>query len=248
MYDFVTALEFLTRFRLSKSGEWQDEDFSRSTVWFPVVGLVCGVCLAAVARVLVYFSVPPFLRGALLLLAELAVWGGLMYDGFMDTCDGVFSARNRERMLEIMKDSHVGANAVLGAGVLLLCKFACFATLADGTLVLAFPACYAVTRALMVSYIVNFPNPRGNGIGQMFKQYALKWYVPAALAIGLTVAAACGFSCLAAALLTGLGGFFAAVFLCKQLGGLTGDTFGFLTQIGEVVFFLSVYFADRVGL
>ena len=53
-------------------------------------------------------AAPDFMRAALLILAEIIITGGLMYDGFMDTSDGVFSARSRERMLEIMKDSHVG--------------------------------------------------------------------------------------------------------------------------------------------
>ena len=35
----------------------------------------------------------------MLVLAELIIIGALMYDGFMDTTDGVFSARDRERML-----------------------------------------------------------------------------------------------------------------------------------------------------
>ena len=246
MYDFVTALEFLTRFHLSKSGEWHDEDFSRSVIWFPLVGLWCGLCLAFVAWGLDCLAVHPLLRSVLLMLAELAVWGGLMYDGFMDTCDGVFSARNRERMLEIMKDSHAGANAVLGACVLLLCKFVCFVILEGWTLILVFPACYAFTRGLMVNFIINFPNPRGNGIGQMFKQYAKGWYVIFALGFGTIVTVVCGWVYLGAAFITGCAGLLTAMFLSRQLGGLTGDTFGFLTQVGEVVFFISVYFIGRV--
>lgn len=61
-----------------------------------------------------------------------------MYDGFMDTADGVFSARSRERMLEIMKDSHVGSNAVLAIIILLLLKIAAYLELSGETLTWVF--------------------------------------------------------------------------------------------------------------
>ena len=99
MRDFITCLEFLTRVRFSKRTDWRDEDFSRSVPYFPLVGLVIGSLLAAVNYGLFYIETPLFLRVTLLLLAEIIITGGLMYDGFMDTADGVFSARSRERML-----------------------------------------------------------------------------------------------------------------------------------------------------
>ena len=110
MRDFITCLEFLTRVRFSKRTDWRDEDFSHSVPYFPLVGLVIGFLLAAVNYSLFYIETPLFLRVTLLLLAEIIITGGLMYDGFMDTADGVFSARSRERMLEIMKDSHVAVS------------------------------------------------------------------------------------------------------------------------------------------
>lgn len=100
MRDFITCLEFLTRIRFSHRTDWRDEDFSRSVPYFPLVGLVIGAFLGAVNYALVMVAAPDFMRAALLILAEIIITGGLMYDGFMDTSDGVFSARSRERMLE----------------------------------------------------------------------------------------------------------------------------------------------------
>ena len=134
MRDFITCLEFLTRVRFSKRTDWRDEDFSHSVPYFPLVGLVIGFLLAAVNYSLFYIETPLFLRVTLLLLAEIIITGGLMYDGFMDTADGVFSARSRERMLEIMKDSHVGSNAVLAIIILLLLKIAAYLELSGETL------------------------------------------------------------------------------------------------------------------
>ena len=124
MRDFITCLEFLTRLRFTNRTEWHDDDFSRSVPYFPLVGLVMGLFMGGVNYALCYLHTPDLMRAVMLVLAELIIIGALMYDGFMDTSDGVFSARNRERMLEIMKDSHVGSNAVIALVCLVLLKVA----------------------------------------------------------------------------------------------------------------------------
>ena len=103
MRDFITCLEFLTRIRFSNRTDWRDDDFAKSVPYFPLVGLVMGVFMAAVNYGLLQANTPLFMRAVLLILAELVIIGALMYDGFMDTSDGVFSARSRERMLEFMR-------------------------------------------------------------------------------------------------------------------------------------------------
>ena len=157
MRDFITCLEFLTRIRFSHRTDWRDEDFSHSVPYFPLVGLVIGFLLAAVNYSLFYIETPLFLRVTLLLLAEIIITGGLMYDGFMDTADGVFSARSRERMLEIMKDSHVGSNAVLAIIILLLLKIAAYLELSGETLTWVLLTMSVATRTFMVVLLSIFP-------------------------------------------------------------------------------------------
>lgn len=238
MRNFITCLEFLTRLRFSKRTEWRDDDFSRSVPYFPLVGFVMGLFMSGINYGLYFFETPLFLRGALLILAELVIIGGLMYDGYMDTADGVFSARSRERMLEIMKDSHVGSNAVIALVCLVLMKFTAFITLDPVKLCYAFVAAYVATRTFMVSYIVNYPYPRKTGIGHMFTAYAKPIYTYVAFGICLLLVFLCGLPYLC----TGFAAFivcqFIARYLTKQLGGLTGDTYGFLTEIGMVTYLI----------
>ena len=169
MRDFVTCLEFLTRIRFSNRTDWHDDDFSRSVPYFPLVGLVMGVFMGAVNYGLYYLHTPDLMRAVMLVLAELIIIGALMYDGFMDTSDGVFSARDRERMLEIMKDSHVGSNAVIALVCLVLLKVAAYTTLPPVKLSFALVAVFVATRTFMVTYIVNYKYARKTGIGHMFK-------------------------------------------------------------------------------
>lgn len=242
----ITALEFLTRIKFSSAREWSPEGFSRSVLWFPLIGLLAGAILARVNYVLVQLATPVFLRSILLLLGEFLILGVLMYDGFMDTCDGVFSARDRARMLEIMKDSHVGANGVLGAVLLLLTKFALYASLPAEILTLALVMAFLFTRSMMVFFIICYPYARNSGIGKMFKDYAKGWYWLPGLVLTCLVAFYFGMVYLLAVgvgfvLLNGV-----AQFLKNQLGGLTGDTYGFLTEVGEAVFMLAVFGVGKV--
>lgn len=245
MRDFITCLEFLTRVRFSKRTDWRDEDFSRSVPYFPLVGLVIGAFLAAVNYGLFYIETPLFLRVTLLLLAEIIITGGLMYDGFMDTADGVFSARSRERMLEIMKDSHVGSNAVLAIIILVLLKIAAYLELDGATLTWVLLTMSVVTRTFMVVFIVNFPYARKEGIGHMFTKYAKPVYTYIAFAVCAAVIAACGWQYLAVAGICFAFTLMLAQYLKTQLGGLTGDTYGALTECGNVIYLLTAVFLLR---
>lgn len=245
MRDFVTALEFLTRLRFSNRIKWNDDDFGRSVFWFPVVGLLAGAILSGVNWQLEQFYVPSFLRSVFLIVAELFFFGSLMYDGYMDTCDGIFSARDRERMLEIMKDSHVGANAVLGVCILLLLKMAMFITLDPWKLSKALLVGYVLTRSLMSFYIVAYPYPREKGIGKMFKDYAKSWYPVSGLLILIFVVYFCGWQYGIAAAVAFLFMNIWAKYLQNLLGGLTGDTFGFLTEVGFVMYLLILFVVDK---
>ena len=245
MRDFITCLEFLTRVRFSKRTDWRDEDFSRSVPYFPLVGLVIGSLLAAVNYGLFYIETPLFLRVTLLLLAEIIITGGLMDDGFMDTADGVFSARSRERMLEIMKDSHVGSNAVLAIIILLLLKIAAYLELSGETLTWVLLTMSVATRTFMVVFIVNFPYARKEGIGHMFTKYAKPFYTYIAFAVCAGIIAACGLQYLAVAGICFTVTLIIAQYLKTQLGGLTGDTYGALTECGNVIYLLTAVFLLR---
>ncbi len=245
MRDFITCLEFLTRVRFSKRTDWRDEDFSRSVPYFPLVGLVIGSLLAAVNYGLFYIETPLFLRVTLLLLAEIIITGGLMYDGFMDTADGVFSARSRERMLEIMKDSHVGSNAVLAIIILLLLKIAAYLELNAETLTWVLLTMSVATRTFMVVFIVNFPYARKEGIGHMFTKYAKPFYTYIAFAVCAGIIAACGLQYLAVVGICFAVTLIIAQYLKTQLGGLTGDTYGALTECGNVIYLLTAVFLLR---
>ncbi len=177
------------------------------------------------------------LTAAFLVATLVIATRALHLDGLMDVCDGVFGGFTRERRLEIMRDSNVGAFGVAGGVTVLLLKYGALVALLSlpepgkEWALLLFPA---LSRWSMVVLLGAFPYVRTQGLGSPFHGGGIK--------VATTVA---GVSALVASFLlggfAGLGLFFGAVALAwmlgwamaKALGGLTGDTYGAANEIVE---------------
>lgn len=239
MTPFLVALSFLTLYPASRSKSPSQQQFSASRVYYPVVGLLIGLVLLGIEWAAAQV-VPTALTAALLLLTLIVITRGLHLDGLMDTCDGVFGGYTRERRLEIMRDSHVGAFAVVGAAGLLILKYGALISLltlpAPGRqwALLLFPM---VSRWSMVLQVASFPYVRRQGLGSLLHQgnshHWLATFIALVLAVVIAVVAGGigGIVMLAAvSVLAWLLGWT----LARMLGGLTGDTYGATNEITEV--------------
>ena len=157
MRAFFIGLQFLTRISIVEQNDWCEKDFADSVRYFPLIGLVLGIIYAAFAALLLRLLpehgvfVPPHVVAATLLMLPILLTGGLHCDGFMDTMDGLFSGRSRERMLEIMKDSRVGANGVFAFVLLVFFNWSVLLDLLQSPWL--FPALFVmpiVSRLMMV--------------------------------------------------------------------------------------------------
>lgn len=233
---FFSALQFITVIPLGKGGIWEPRGM---IAWFPAVGLVLGGLLAGV----------DFLAGRLwspvgAALADVAflaaVTGGFHLDGLADTADGLYGRRPRERALEIMKDSRIGAMGVLAILFGLTLKGVGIAGLESQRpwLLWLVPA-YA--RAAMVVGIRALPYGRGaEGTGFALFETRLGWGaltglpVLALLSLGLGWPGAltlnAGFALVCAGLVAAYR---------RKLGCITGDMLGAMAEITEaLIFFL----------
>ena len=232
--DFVTALQFLTRLQLVKESEWSPEKFASSVPYFPLVGAVIGIILAGVYYLLVPF-LPPAVLAAFLISIEIALTGGLHGDGLIDTADGIFSGRSRERILEIMKDSRVGANGVMGFCLFVLIKWSLLMEINAPALVLALFLMPVLSRFAMVVGITFFPYARPEGTGKAFAQYATAKTLAVAAFFSVVVVAPFG---LIGWVSLGMAGLFALLFgryVSGILGGLTGDVYGAITELSSLI-------------
>ena len=109
--EFYTALQFMTRLPVPRDTEHSDQSFARSARFYPAVGLVVGA-IAGLAYFLLGQVFPENVATFMCIVVAVAVTGALHEDGLADVADGL-GANNRERRLEIMRDSRIGSYGVL---------------------------------------------------------------------------------------------------------------------------------------
>jgi len=209
--------------------------------WFAPVGALIGGLAALAAWALC--PVLPWLTSAAVGIVALAgLSGALHLDGFMDTCDGLGSRTPRERALEIMRDSRVGAFGAIGLACLLLVKFAALAGMSPGKGLAALAIAAILGRAMQVWVMTRFAYARPEGgMGAEFFQAAKAGpYCLQAFGLGILVAVACaGYAGLTAAALAVLIGMaYLPYMIARRLGGHTGDTVGAMSEVTEAVFLL----------
>ncbi len=240
MKAFFIGLQFLTRISIVKQTSWTAADFGRSVRFFPLVGVVLGTIYASTAYLLLVMLpqqgllFPEHIRNALLLLLPIIMTGGLHCDGFMDTMDGIFSGRTREKMLVIMKDSCVGSNAVVAFAAYLILAYALLADFDARYLPTALFVMPIIARLCMTMAIVCFPYARPEGMGKAFAEHANRSALIFAVFSTLLFVTPWGIFAIISMLATIVAAFCFAKYVTKILGGLTGDVYGAITHLGEL--------------
>lgn len=258
MNGLRSAIGFLTILPLAPSRA--NGSMASARGWFPLVGLLLGLVLVCVelltmllfgaevpgdpAGWLTYSAISIFpiaLWSLILVVALAALTRALHLDGFMDSCDALLGGFDRERRLEILRDPHVGAFAVIGVVCLLLLKIYALSGLSiDGAyrmpILLLFPC---LSRWAMLLAMELFPYVRSDGLGTAFFDAGprrMRWQLILGfmftLAASIALAGIDGIVLLAAACIVAWG---VGAWATKLLGGVTGDIYGAVNEITEVV-------------
>ena len=241
------AIGFLTVLPVSPAGTAR---MGPARAYFPLVGLALGGILAGLDLV-ARQALPTLAVSALQVVALLVLTRAIHTEGFLDSCDGLFGGYSRERRLAILRDPHVGAFAVLGGASLLLLKWSLVAGIPDEertALLVLFPC---LSRFGMLMTMEAFPYAREQGLGTVFEDGRRRWQV----LFGFATASAAGGLLLGPAGLLLLGGVIVVAlgmgrWATGLLGGMTGDTYGAVNEMGEVVVLLAgiVLFHLAAGL
>ena len=238
MRSFLVALQFLTRFSLVRMMDWREDDFGRSVKWFPLVGGVLGTAYSATVWLFFFagaeLSLPADVGVVLVMLMTLILTGGLFCDGFMDTMDGIFSGRDRERMLIIMKDSRVGANGVEAFVMLMLMNFVLLRSLEPGNLLTALFVMPVISRFAVVMLIVCFPYARPEGIGKLFAAYVDKSSLWVAFILTMLLVIPFGMVAIIAFAVAIIVALCFGRYVTGLLGGVTGDVYGATALVCEL--------------
>ena len=237
-YSLVIAFSTYSRIPMPQV-EWSDENRKYTMCFFPLIGAAIGLLLWGWLTLCDALQLGALLRGAVGALIPIFVTGGIHMDGFMDTSDAIASWQPRERRLEILKDTHTGAFAVMGcAGYLLL--FTALLAEAPAAAGLSLLMAFVVSRTLSAWALAFFKSARPSGMLDAFARTAHRRmvtlsgviYTVLCLLVWLVcdgwLALACAF---AAAVCLG----YYRHMTYKTFGGVTGDLAGWFVQVTELV-------------
>jgi adenosylcobinamide-GDP ribazoletransferase len=238
MRDLWVAVGFLTRLPVPAV----DHEGARasSLAWYPLVGLLIGGLLYAVAWLTQ--GAPATLTAAFILMVWVVLTGALHLDGLADSADAwVGGLSDRERTLAIMKDPRCGPIGVVALVLVLLLKFAALASLlpAHGYALLLAPL---LARTGLTALFLWMPYVRREGLGTPLVAAPR----PACLAALAAAVAFClcfgwhGWLALGVTALVWLAWHRACM---VRLSGFTGDTAGALAEMTETAVLVALAFA-----
>lgn len=235
----LAALSSVTIFRFGDH-ELTPSSLDSLSKYLPLVGLVISIVLETILCACIKTNVPPLVRALIITMAWVVITGGIHLDGLMDTADGLFSHRSRERMLEIMRDSRVGNFGAIAGVFVILTKLMTLASVSVAptfVLLALIPSCARFAETLTIAC---FPYAREEGMGKVWHETTkvpgdlfLAAIVPVALTAVVSVYADPAIALITSAA-TICAGMFAAWRINGTLQGHTGDTYGAVVEIAEV--------------
>ncbi len=224
---------------------WTKEAMKYAMCFFPLIGVVIG------AGMLIWdflaWQTPgrgSILYSAVMVVIPVAVTGGIHVDGLLDTADALSSYKSREEKLEILKDSHAGAFAIIVGILYFLLAFGIYSQ-ADRKSLQILAVGFILSRAMSGFALVSFPMAKQTGLAALFSEQAVKGRVRIVMAFYI-------FACAGGMLwidpvLGGAGMLGAALTFVyyyrmsnRKFGGITGDLAGFFLQICELVMAICV--------
>lgn len=239
--DARLAVVFLTRLPLPLRCAPPEGAHARAMAWFPVVGALIGLAGAAVHGLALAGNLPPAVAALLALGATIWITGALHEDGLADVADGLGGGRDRDRKLEIMRDSRVGTYGVLALLLSVGLRAAALATPGDPWAVATgLAAAAALSRGLVPMVPLCLAPARRDGLaaghGRPPRGVAI-----AAVLLGVAIA---GLMLGWAALPATTGALLAvgaiAWLAARQIQGYTGDVLGAAQQASECAILLVV--------
>ena len=240
--DIADALRFFTRLNLGATAPAAPLDIARIAWAAPVAGAVVGLIGALILALTTLLGLPPLLRAGLATAALVAATGALHEDGLADVADGFGGGTTRERKLEIMRDSRIGAFGAIALAIALILRVGALAAALDGGFwrgSLSLIVVAALSRAAALTPLALLPPARADGAGAAagrLEQGALAaaWGSALVIALVLGLAALGLIHALLAALMSGAGALGVVALARRAIGGQTGDVAGAAQQCGEI--------------
>ena len=218
---------------------WQEKEMKYVFCFFPWVGAVIGALLVGWNRICEKAGIGQLAWVLVGTAIPLLVTGGFHVDGFMDTMDAFHSYQERERKLEILKDSHIGAFSVICLLLYYLLYLAGYSEIGQDSIYLL-ASIFFLSRILSGAAAVSMKGAKREGLLYLFSSRAQERTVKASLLVQFVLVA--GFMLYQSVIKGGIllvGALFVFLYYrhrCyKELGGVPGDTAGYFLTLCEGV-------------
>ncbi|MCI6153303.1 adenosylcobinamide-GDP ribazoletransferase [Fusobacterium perfoetens] len=268
MRGLILLFKFMTRLPIPIEPKFDSEELGKSMKFFPVVGIVTGILMYIFYLVGVQFIRSPFVLATVLVLIEIGITGAMHLDGLSDTFDGIFSYRSKQKMLEIMKDSRIGANGAIALIMYFLLKIIILGSIEMETSLMGLGfltpelKTFGMGFALLVSPVVARANSvlncamtsyaRSSGSAKELVEQTNRNGATIAILISTVyslLVQAFVFPSLNPIYLVNiifvthvLGAYFAKL-MERKIGGVTGDTLGAVLELSQLIVLLGIYIA-----
>lgn len=228
--------------------DWDEKSMKYAICFFPFVGIIIGLAEFLLIWLLGLINTGNIMTVCFQAALPLLITGGIHMDGFMDTADALSSHADREKKLEILKDPHLGAFAVINFGIYMLIYTG---LLTELEYLPVYCLGFVLSRALSGACVTAFPKAKNTGLAAMWSDMTDK---KKALAVLLAEAAVCMlimfvFDSVSAVLVLV---FSAAILLyhyhncMKNFGGITGDLAGYYLQLEELAVLAACVIGGRL--
>ena len=236
--SFIIAFSIYSKIPVQQF-EWKEEDMKYTLCFFPWIGVVIGGCVYFWNYLCGIFDIGVRCHTLIGVAIPLIITGGFHVDGFMDTMDAFHSYQPKEKKLEILKDSHIGAFAVIMLVLYGMVYVGAFSEITDKSLLRIVCCGFFLARCLSGISVVSFPAAKKDGMLYLFASSSQKSIVKWALYLQ-SIACICFmlWQFLYAGVIVVVAAFMAFAYYYyrtkKELGGITGDTAGYFVLICEV--------------
>jgi len=249
MKSFLQALSFLTILPVGKSLSFGEKELAQSMAFFPLVGLVIGLLLALGYYLLAFLFPKPIVIWFTLGL-PVFLTRGLHLDGFSDTLDGLATGGTKEKILEVMRDSRIGAFGVIGLILLIGAKYLALDHISTSSIPYSLILMTVMGRNAMVLVCYRSPYVRSDGgLGKPFAENLRlrEATLSSVLSFGIVLwlMGMEGIMIFLGIALFSLGYRF---FFKKKLGGVTGDILGAANEVAELLCLILLIVLEQVNM
>lgn len=247
--SFIIAFAMYSKIPMPRA-DWKKENMKYVMCFFPWIGVVIGLCFYLWGSYADRIPAGQILYAIILTILPVWITGGIHVDGLLDTADALSSWQTKERRLEILKDSHAGAFAVIMGCLYFLAYFGFASELSkEGIPIVAMG--FFLSRCLSGYAVTAFPCAKDSGLAATFANGADKKRAGLVL-----VVETCAVMVLmlwkhvflggAAIVLSLLTFFYYRKMSVDKFGGITGDLAGWFLQMCELMILIAVVAVEKL--